>query len=152
MTEILQNVQVFAPRRRPRRRQSYDNTSLFSSKTAELNITIFNYIIPLTRTLSPHLSHKTLPTTWTWCNISTVWAGRCCGDQMAHFEDRLWCKNTGRWQSLLSWCQFLHCWCLQQFKTTSTEEFTCSVKIRHDMNNRKGINYNRKSVKVRQPL
>ena len=37
MTEILQNVQVFAPRRR-RRRQSYDNTSLFSSKTAELKI------------------------------------------------------------------------------------------------------------------
>ena len=38
MTEILQNVQVFA-RRRLRRRQSYDNTSSFSSKTAELKIT-----------------------------------------------------------------------------------------------------------------
>ena len=38
MTEILQNVQVFARRRR-RRRQSYDNTSSFSSKTAELKIT-----------------------------------------------------------------------------------------------------------------
>ena len=37
MTEILQNVQVFARRRRRRRRrQSYDNTSSFSSKTAEL--------------------------------------------------------------------------------------------------------------------
>ena len=35
MTEILQNVQVFAPPRR-RRHQSYDNTSSFSSKTAEL--------------------------------------------------------------------------------------------------------------------
>ena len=34
MTEILQNVQVFAPRRR--RCKSYDNTSSFSSKTAEL--------------------------------------------------------------------------------------------------------------------
>ena len=39
MTEILQNVQVFARRRRRRRRrQSYDNTSSFSSKTAELKI------------------------------------------------------------------------------------------------------------------
>ena len=38
MAEILQNVQVFA-RRRLRRRQSYDNTSSFSSKTAELKIT-----------------------------------------------------------------------------------------------------------------
>ena len=37
MTEILQNVQVFA-RRGLRRRQSYDNTSSFSSKTAELKI------------------------------------------------------------------------------------------------------------------
>ena len=34
MTEILQNVQVFAPRLR--RCQSYDNTSSFSSKTAKL--------------------------------------------------------------------------------------------------------------------
>ena len=41
MTEILQNVQVFAPprRRRRRRRQSYDNTSTFSLKTAELKTT-----------------------------------------------------------------------------------------------------------------
>ena len=41
MTEILQNVQVFARRRRRRRRrrrQSYDNTSSFSSKTAELKM------------------------------------------------------------------------------------------------------------------
>ena len=37
MTEILQNVQVFARRRR-RRRQSYDNTSSFSSKTAKLKM------------------------------------------------------------------------------------------------------------------
>ena len=37
MTEVLQNVQVFARRRRRcRRRQSYDNTSSFSSKTVEL--------------------------------------------------------------------------------------------------------------------
>ena len=43
MTEILQNVQVFARRqRRRRRRQSYDNTSSFSSKTAELKIGNFH--------------------------------------------------------------------------------------------------------------
>ena len=35
MTEILQNVEVFARRRRPRRRrQGYGSTSTFSSKTA----------------------------------------------------------------------------------------------------------------------
>ena len=38
MTEILQNVQVFARLRRRRRRQSYDNTSSFSSKTAKLKM------------------------------------------------------------------------------------------------------------------
>ena len=37
MTEILQNVQVFARRRR---RQSYGNTALFSSKTAGLKINV----------------------------------------------------------------------------------------------------------------
>ena len=35
---ILENVQVFAHRRRLRRRQGYDNTSAFSSKTAKLTI------------------------------------------------------------------------------------------------------------------
>ena len=39
MTEILENVKVFArQRRRRRRRQGYDSTSTFSSKTAELKI------------------------------------------------------------------------------------------------------------------
>ena len=41
MTKILQNVQVFAQPRRCRRRQSYDNTSSFSSKTAELKTILF---------------------------------------------------------------------------------------------------------------
>ena len=39
ITEILENVKVFARRRRRRRRwrrQGYDNTSTLSSKTAEL--------------------------------------------------------------------------------------------------------------------
>ena len=35
ISEILENVTVFARRRR-RRRQGYDNISMFSSKTAEL--------------------------------------------------------------------------------------------------------------------
>ena len=38
ITEIFENVKVFARRRRRRRRQGYDNTSTFSSKTAELKI------------------------------------------------------------------------------------------------------------------
>ena len=42
MIEILENVKVFAQRRR---RQGYDNTSIFSSITAELNVlTVFPVI------------------------------------------------------------------------------------------------------------
>ena len=36
LTEILENVEVFARRRRCRRRWGYDNISTFSSKIAEL--------------------------------------------------------------------------------------------------------------------
>ena len=45
MTEILENVKVFARRRRRRRRQDYGNSSTFSSKTAELE-TLQKYTSP----------------------------------------------------------------------------------------------------------
>ena len=43
ITEIFENVKVFARRRRRRRRQGYDNTSTFSSKTAELKMSHCGY-------------------------------------------------------------------------------------------------------------
>ena len=43
ITEILENVKVFAWRRR--RRQGYDNTSTFSSKTAKLKMLVDDWCL-----------------------------------------------------------------------------------------------------------
>ena len=61
VTEILENVKVFAQCRR-RRRQGYDTTSTFSSKTAELKIYICYFQLTDARTaFRPSAVTKALP-------------------------------------------------------------------------------------------
>ena len=108
MIEILQNVQVFAPRWR-RRRQSYDNTSSFSSKTAELKISSEKYIQDIFLGLhcptdpkclwekyyqiSDDLANKVLKLKMyviqnTYMYVLCIWDKKICMDMFAFWFDR----------------------------------------------------------------